>query len=269
MAQLVPYDAKNITANYSSTAKTFSVTANALLPLPFVGAEFKKQDGLLGGRKFRLEGFTSGVTGQQPVMMLKPYVETNMLDPPRFSLVSVVLKDPATKTETTVNIPVTVDASAASAAATPAVANTPAAASTSTAAPVPLKPQAMPVLPVKSDPSALKAIDIALPPQNFVRITAPVVPDAAGARTTVECRSEGDASYIYRAGQSSGVMYWDVAWAGNGTGVGKGATFTVTTTVTKTSSTSTASTQVTVQPYAIKLPTGKNNNLVDLFDPDA
>lgn len=265
MAQLVPYDAKNITANYSSTAKTFSVTAHALLPLPFVGAEFKKQDGLLGGRKFRLEGFSSGLTGQQPVMMLKPYVETNMLDPPRFSLVSVVLKDPATKTEATVNIPVTVDASA------PSAATTPAAASTSTAAPVPvpLKPQTMPVIPVKSDPSALKAIEIALPSQNFVRITAPVVPDAAGARTTVEGRSEGDTSYIYRAGQSSGVIYWDVAWAGNGAGVGKGATFTVTTTVTKTSSTSTASTQVTVQPYAIKLPTGKNNNLVDLFDPDA
>lgn len=276
MAQLVPYDAKNITANYSSAAKTFSVTANALLPLPFVSAEFKRQTGLQGGRQFRLEGVPSGLGGQQQVMMLKPYIETNMVDPPRLSSVSVALKDPVTKTETTVSIPATIDAPTPSATATPAVASTTAATSTSAAAPVPLKPQPMPVLPTKSDPSALKAIDIALPAQNFVRITAPL-PDAAGPRTSVDGRSEGDATYTWRAGQLPGLLYWDVAWAGNGAGVGKGATFTVTTTVTKTSPTSNGTSsaapntnnQVTVQPYAIKLPTGKNNNLVDLFDPDA
>lgn len=256
MASLVTYDAKNITANYSSTGKQFTVTATALLPLPIVAAEFKRQEGLMGGRKFRLEGFASGLGGQQPVMMSKPWVEANMVEPPRFSAVFVVLKDPATKTEMTVSIPVTIDAPTAGAA------------STTTAAPVPLKPQPMPALPLKSDPSTLKAIEINLPPQNFVRITAPV-PDAAAPRPSVEGRNEGDATYTWRAGQLPSLVYWDIAWAGNGAGIGKGATFTVTTTVTKTSSTSTSSTQVTVQPYAIKLPATKNGTSVDLFDPDA
>jgi hypothetical protein len=65
MAGLVPYDAKNITANYSSTAKQFSVTATALLPVPFTSAEFKRVDDTnnLGGRKFRLEGLRGGGAG--------------------------------------------------------------------------------------------------------------------------------------------------------------------------------------------------------------
>lgn len=249
MAFLITYDPKNITAVYSPTAKQFSVTATVPLPLPVVTAEFKRQEGFTGGRKFRLEGFAGGLAGQQPLVM-KPYVETNMAEPPRFSAVFVTLKDPATKTEITASIPITIDASTAG------------------AAPVPFRPQAMPALPLKCDPSALKAIDISLPAQNFVRITAPV-PDAAAPRPLIEGRNEGDATYTWRAGQLPGLVYWDVAWAGNGAGVGKGATFIVTTTAAKTSSTSAASTQVTVQPYAIKLPAAKNGTMVDLFDPDA
>lgn len=58
MAGLVPYDAKNITANYSFADEQFTVAANALLPVPFTSAEFKRVDNAnnLGGRKLRLEG---------------------------------------------------------------------------------------------------------------------------------------------------------------------------------------------------------------------
>jgi len=257
MAGLVPYDAKNITANYSSTAKQFSVTATALLPVPFVSAEFKRVDIVnnLGGRKFRLEGFRGGGAGvPKQTMMQKPYTENDFGAPPRFQAVSVTLIDPAKKTETTVSVNVTIDAPAP--------------------LPVPLQPQPMPVLSSKSYPSALKAIEIALPAQNFVRITAPI-PDTASARPTIEGRNEGNATVIWRAGELPGFVYWDVAWAGDGAGVGKGAIFTVATTVAKgtqggnaSGQTGGAGSQVTVQPYSIKLPE-ISKGLVDLFDPDA
>lgn len=254
MGTLVPYDVKNITANYSSTAKQLSVTANALLPVPFLGAEFKKVvDGSTGGRKLRLEGVTGGLGPPKQVMMLKPYTEDSST-PPRFSAVFIILLDPVKKIETIVSVNVTIDAPVP------------------TIVPVPLKPQPLPVLSTKPDPSALKAIEISLPPQNFVRITAPT-PDNATARA-IEGRNEGDATYTFRAGELPGFVYWDITWAGNGAGVDKGATFTVTTTALKgtltngvTSQAGGASSQVTVQPYAIKLPV--NKNLVDLFDPDA
>lgn len=246
MAVLVPYDVKDITANWSSSAKQFSVTANAPLPLPFVGAEFKRIDKTKDGRKLRLEGFTTGLGGQKAAMMDKAYVENDMAAPPSFQTVSIVLKDPGTKTETTVTVNVTRDAP-----------------------PVPLRPQPLLVAASKSDTPALSAINIALPAQNFVRITAPM-PDITGPRTTIEGRNEGDASFIWRAGQLPGSMYWDVAWAGNGAGVAKGAMFTVTTTVSKTATANGTSsqaantgTQVTVQPYAISLPVKR-----DLSDPD-
>ena len=257
MAGLVPYDAKNITANYSSSAKQFSVTATALLPVPFIGAEFKRVDNSnnLGGRKFRLEGLRGGGAGvPKQTMMQKPYIENDLGPPLRFQAISVVLLDPTKKTETTVSVNVTIDAPAP--------------------LPVPLQPQSMPALPTKSDPSALKAIEIALPAQNFVRITAPI-PDNTSARPSIEGRNDGNATFIWRAGELPGFVYWDVAWAGNGAGVGKGAAFTVTTTVAKGTQSGSVSgqvggagPQVTVQPYAINLPETKKE-MVDLFDPDA
>lgn len=254
MAGLVPYDAKDISANYSSTAKQFTVTASALLPVPFTSAEFKRVEATTtqGGRKFRLEGVRGGGAGvPKQTMMQKAYTENDMSAPPRFQAVSVVLLDPIKKTETTVSVNVTLDAPAP--------------------LPVPLRPQPMPALPTKSDPSALKPIDIALPPQNFVRITAPM-PDTTSSRPTVEGRNEGNAIFVWRAGELPGFVYWDVAWAGNGAGVDKGAVFTVTTTAAKGTQSGGVSgqaggtgSQVTVQPYSIKLP----DNKVDLFDPDA
>jgi hypothetical protein len=258
MAGLVPYDAKNITANYSSAAKQFSVTATALLPVPFTSAEFKRVDLVnnLGGRKFRLEGLRNGGAGvPKQTMMQKPYIENDFGAPPRFQAISVTLIDPIKKTETTVSINVTIDAPAP--------------------LPVPLQPQPMPALGMKSDPSALKTVEVALPPQNFVRITAPM-PDTASPRPTIEGRNEGNATFIWRAGELPGFVYWDVAWAGDGAGVGKGATSTVTTTVAKgtqsgsvSGQAGSAGSQVTVQPYAIRLPEIKKDGLVDLFDPDA
>lgn len=258
MAGLVPYDAKNITANYSSRAKQFSVTATTLLPVLFTGAESKRVDivNKLDGRKFRLEGVRGGGAGiLKQIMMQKPYIENDFSAPPCFRAISVTPIDPIKKTETTVSISVTVDAPAP--------------------LPVPLQPQSMPALPFKSDPSALKAIEIALPPQNFIRTTAPI-PDIAGPRPTTEGRNERNATFIWRAGELPGFVYWDVAWAGDGGGVGKGATFTFTTTVargTQSGSVSgqagSAGSQVTVQPYVIKLPKYKKDGLVDLFGPDA
>lgn len=254
MAGLVPYDAKDISANYSSTAKQFTVTASALLPVPFTSAEFKRVEAttIQGGRKFRLEGVRGGGAGvPKQTMMQKAYTENDMSAPPRFQAVSVVLLDPIKKTETTVSVNVTLDAPAP--------------------LPVPLRPQPMPALPTKSDPSALKPIDIALPPQNFVRITAPM-PDLTSSRPTIEGRNEGNATFVWRAGELPGFVYWDMAWAGNGAGVDKGAVFTVTTTAAKGTQSGIVSgqaggtgSQVTVQPYFIKLP----DNKVDLFDPDA
>jgi hypothetical protein len=184
-------------------------------------------------------------------MMQKPYIENDFTAPPRFPAVSVTLLDPIKKT---VSVNVTIDAPAP--------------------LPVPLQPQAMPVLSTKSDPSALKAIEIALPPQNFVRITASI-PDATSSRPTIEGRIDGNAIVIWRAGELPGFVYWDVAWTGDGVGVGKGAVFTVTTTVAKgtqggsvSGQAGGAGLQVIVQPYAINLPE-KQKELVDLFDPDA
>jgi hypothetical protein len=257
MAGLVPYDAKDIVANYSSSAKQFTVTATALLPVPFTTAEFRRVDAttLLGGRKFRLEGVRNGGAGvPKQTMMQKAYVENDMSAPPRFQAVSVVLLDPIKKTETTVSVNVTLDAPAP--------------------LPVPLRPQPMPALPTKSDPSALKAIEIALPAQNFVRITAPM-PDTSGSRPTVEGRSDGNFTFIWRAGELPGFVYWDVAWAGNGSGVGKADIFRVTTTVAKGTQSGNASgqvgsagSQVSVQPYAINLLEARKDP-ADLFDPDA
>lgn len=264
MAVLVPYDAKNIVASYSSAAKQFSVTATALLPQPFISAEFKRVDAAetLGGRRFRLEGARGGGAGiPKQVMMLKPYVEDNMILPPRFKTVSVILTDPVKKVDTTVSIDVVVDASVPAVVPVPTV-------------PVPFKPQPMPALPTKIDPSALKTIEIGLPAQNFVRITAPI-PDTASPRPTIEGRNEGSLTFTWRAGELPGFVYWDVAWAGNGAGQEKEVIFTVTTTVAKGAQAGNVSgqagggtgAQVTVQPYAIKLPF--NKNLQDLFDPDA
>lgn len=255
MANAIPYDVKDITANYSSTAKQFSVTANALLPIPFITAEFRRIDKGSGTRKFRLEGFAGGGAGKMTrVMMDKPYVENGMTSPPPFQSISVVLANPSTEAETTVTVSVTRDAPAP--------------------LPVPLKPQPLPASSTKSNASALPAIDIALPAQNFVRITAPIS-EPTGFRTTVEGRNEGDASFTWRAGQLSGMVYWDVAWSGSGAGSGKGATFSVTTTVAKitpaggaSSQGGTAGAQVSVQPYAIRLPMAKKP-IEDLVDPDA
>lgn len=258
MAGLVPYDAKNITANWSSSTKQFSVTATALLPVPFTFAEFKRVDisnNLGGGRKFRLEGVRGGGAGApKQTMMQKPYIENDFSAPPRFPAISVTLLDPVKKTEATVSINVTVDAPGPS--------------------PVPLQPQPMPALPLKGDPSTLKTIEIALPAQNFVRITAPI-PDNTSPRPTVEGRSDGNFTFIWRAGELPGFVYWDVAWAGNGSGVGKADIFRVTTTVAKGTQSGNASGQVggagslvSVQPYTINLLEARKDP-VDLFDPDA
>jgi hypothetical protein len=257
MAGLVPYDAENITANWSSSAKQFSVTATALLPVPFTFAEFKRVDNVnnLGGRKFRLEGARGGGAGvPKQTMMQKPYIENDFTAPPRFPAISVTLIDPVKKIEATVSINVTVDAPGPQ--------------------PVPLQPQPMPTLPVKGDPSTLKTIEITLPPQHFVRITAPIS-DNTSPRPAVEGRTDGNFTFIWRAGELPGFVYWDVAWAGNGAGVGKADIFRVTTTVAKGTQSGNALGQVggtgalvVVQPYAINLPETRRD-LVDLFDPDA
>lgn len=233
------------------------MTATALLPVPFTSAEDKCVYIVnnLGGRKFRLEGVRGGGAGvPKQIMMQKPYMENDFSAPPRFAATSITLIDPTKKTETTISVNVTIDAPAP--------------------LPLPLQPMPMPALPTKSDPSAPKAIEIALPAQNFVRVTAPM-PDAASPRPTIEDGNEGNATFIWRAGELPGSVYWDVAWAGDGAGVGKGATFTVTTTAAKGTQSGTVpgqaggtGSQVTVQPYSIKLLETKKD-MVDLFDPDA
>ncbi|KAM0706023.1 hypothetical protein Q7P35_007383 [Cladosporium inversicolor] len=259
MAGLVPYDAKNITANYSSTDKQFTVIATALLPVLFTSAEFKRVDNAnkLGGRTFRLEGVRGGGAGvPKQTMMQKAYTEKYMSAKPRFQPIDVVLLDPVEKTETTVSVDLTRDAPA------PVV------------VPVPLQPQPMPALGTKNNPSALKPIDITLPAQKFVRITAPIS-DSTSTRPTIEGRIEGNAISVWRAGEMPGFVYWDIAGAGDGAGVGKSGVFTVTTTVSKgaqgggvSGQAGGAGSQVTVQPYAINLSEIKKE-LVDLFDPDA
>jgi hypothetical protein len=240
MAVLIPYDVKDIFANYSSATKQFTITTTALLPWPFNNGMFNRTDGGKGGRKYRMEGFAGGISGTEASMMDPPCIET-MTSPPSFQTISIVLANPKTKTQTTVEVRVSRD----------------------TPFPVtPLRPQPLLVFPAlsKSDPSALPAINIALPAQNFVRITAPIL-DSAEFRTTVEGRNDGYASFTWRAGELPDLVYWDVAWTGNGAGVGKGAAFIVTTTVAKNTLpggvASNASPQITVQPYAIKLPVPK------------
>jgi hypothetical protein len=161
----------------------------------------------------------------------------------------IVLGDPKTKTQTTVEVRVSRDA------------------------PFPVPPvrlQPLPVIPVpsKSDPSALPAINVALPAKTFPCITSPI-PDSTEFRTTVEGRNDGDASFTWRAGQLPGLVYWDVAWTGTGAGVGKGAVFVVTTTVAKSippgGVAGNASPQNTIQPYAINLPAPKIP-IEDIFD---
>lgn len=115
MAGLIPHYAKNVTAKYSSTDKQFTVTANALLPVPFTSAEFKSVDNAnkLGGRKFRLEGIRGGGAGvPKQTMMQKAYIEKDVSAPPRFPAIDVILLNPVRKIEVTVNINVTRDAPA-------------------------------------------------------------------------------------------------------------------------------------------------------------
>jgi len=246
MAGLVQYDPKFITANYSSLDKRFIVTANEPLPRTFGTAEFKLQGGAAAtqsSRKFRFEGLRGGIVGgPRAVMPQTPYIE-NMSAPPRFQTITVVALD-ANKREMTATVNVTIDA--------PPV------------PPTHFLPTPIPPLSTKRDPSALTPIDIGLPGQHFVRITAPI-PDAAGSRPTFEGRNEGNATFTWRAGELPGFVYWDIAWGGNGAGVDKGGIFTVTTTVAKgaqAGQTGGAGSQVTVQPYAIKM-------LENMLDPDA
>jgi hypothetical protein len=194
MANLVPYDAKNIVAKYSSATKQFSVAATALLPITFLGAEFKRQDEFLGGREFRLEGFTGGLSPPKQVMMQKPYIENDMTVPPKFSAIFVVLLDPVKKTETTVSVNLTLDAPV------PAPVHT-------IVAPVPFRPQPMPAaISTKNGPPALKVIEIGLPAQNLVRITAPM-PDTASPRPTIERRNEGNFTFTWRTrGETQGSL---------------------------------------------------------------
>lgn len=250
MANPVPFDPKNITANYSSSLKQLTVTANGPLPGNIASAELKRLE-LMGGRKFRLEGFSTGFGSNQPSILSKTYTENDLPGPLKFSKVFVVLLDPTSKKEMTAEIPIAVDAPAL----TPAVPSTV----------VPLKPQPMPSLPLKKETSALAAIGISLPAQNFVRITASV-PDPALFRSTIEGRNEGDILYTWRAGQLPGQMFWDIAWEWSDPNA-KPSTFTVVTSKSPIGP-SNAPAQVTVQPYTVTL-TPANGKPVDRFDPDA
>jgi hypothetical protein len=256
MAVIVPYDVKNITANWSSSAKQFSVTANALLAVPFSTTEFKrlKRRHAIGrsqvpSRRLHSHRRRTCETRHDEQITRRERLSVS----PSFEGISVVLKDPIKKAETTVKVDVTRDAFAP----TPVP----------VAAPVPFKSQLIPAPTSRIDSTALPDIRVDLSPQNFIRTTARVPADTTTSRTTIEGHQQLDLALTWRAGQLPGFVYWDIAWAGNKTPGTLSSDINATTSVKKGTSATGASNkaglQVTVQPYVITPP------MLDSLDPDA